>query len=227
MSDTATTGQTPTDPGTAAPAAEPTTLITEPAATPAVEQTQTEAPTDKPAEVDPNAKPEGEAEAKPEDKPAGAPETYEDFTLPEGVTLDAELGTDLKAIAKDLNLPQEQAQKLADLALKHGQKLANTQAEQLAAARNTWANESKADKEFGGDKFEANMAVAKKAADTYASDSLKALLDQTGLGNHPEIIRLFHKVGQTISEDRFDGGRSTHSAGQQTAAERLYGNKQT
>lgn len=219
MSDPVTTESAPIDSGNtpAAPAAD-TTLITS-AEKPAVEQTNPEAPADKPAEgEDPKAK---------EDKPQGAPEEYADFTMPDGVEFDAELGGDIKAIAKELNLTQEQAQKLADLGLKHGQKLTSTHAEQLAQARETWANEAKADKEYGGEKFGENMAVAKKAVDAYASPELKSLLNETGLGNHPEMIRLFHKVGLTISEDRFDGGRGTHNAGQQSAAERLYGNTKT
>ncbi len=221
MSDTVETGANPTESGTAAPAAE-TTLITS-AETPAAEQTPTEAPTeaptDKPAEGT-------ETEAK-KDEPQGAPEEYAEFTMPEGVEFDAELGGDIKAIAKELNLTQDQAQKLADLGLKHGQKAASTQVEQLAKARETWANEAKADKEFGGEKFGENMATAKKAVDAYASSALKDLLNQTGLGNHPEMIRLFHKVGQAISEDRFDGGRSAAQGSAQTAAERLYGNTKT
>lgn len=218
MTDSVATESTPTDSGTPVVPAAETTLITS-AETPAAEQTNTEAPAEKPAA-------EAATEAKTKE-PQGAPEEYADFTMPEGVTFDAELGGDIKAIAKELNLTQAQAQKLADLGLKHGQKVSSTHAEQLAQARETWANEAKADKEYGGEKFGENMAVAKKAVDAYASAELKDLLNQTGLGNHPEMIRLFHKVGLTISEDRFDGGRSTHSAGQQSAAQRLYGNTKT
>lgn len=223
MTDAVDTGSTPTDSGTVAPA---TTAPEAPAATtlaeaaPAAEQTQVQ-PADKPAdEVKTEAK-EGETEAKADDKP-GAPEEYGEFAMPEGIALDTELGGELKTIAKELNLTQEQAQKLADLGAKQAQKSQASHADALAAARETWANDAKADKEFGGEKFLENMAVAKKAVDAYASKDLKVLLDQTGLGNHPEMIRLFHKVGQTISEDRFDGGRRT-PVGAQTTAERLYG----
>ncbi len=58
---------------------------------------------------------------KPADKPAeekdqkqeGAPEKYE-FTVGEGVELDTEALKDFEPVARDLNLTNEQAQKLVD-----------------------------------------------------------------------------------------------------------------
>lgn len=220
MSDAATTGQTPTDPGTAAPTeaaaapAQGTTLL-DGAAAPEGEQ-QTQQP-DAAAEGSTEAK-EGEAEAKPQ----GAPEEYADFSLPEGYTLDAELGGELKTLAKELNLTQEQAQKLADLGAKQSSKFQSVQAEALKAAQETWAAEAKADKDYGGDKFGENIATAKKALDTFGNDALKTMLNETGLGNHPEVIRFFVKAGKAISEDRFVAGdRAPRVA---DAARVLYGN---
>jgi len=42
---------------------------------------------------------------KADDAPQGAPEAYEDFSVPEGVELDAELLGEFKNVAKELNLP--------------------------------------------------------------------------------------------------------------------------
>lgn len=47
-----------------------------------------------------------------DDVPAGAPESYEAFTLPEGATFEGESLEQFQSFAKDLNLSQEQAQKL-------------------------------------------------------------------------------------------------------------------
>lgn len=220
MSDPVATGSTPTEPS-ATPAAETTAPVN-----PAPEAKPAE-----PAVQDPNAQPaEKPAEAKPDDKPVektGAPEAYEEFKLPEGYSLDEELGGSLKEAAKEMNLTQEQAQKLADLGAKQAQKFQEQQATAIEKARGEWAESAKTDKEFGGDKFGDNLAVAKKAMEAYASPELKTLLNQTGLGSHPEFIRLMWKAGQAISEDRFDTGRSANaSAPSKTAADRLYGNKQ-
>lgn len=164
-------------------------------------------------------KAEGEKEGE---KPAGAPEAYEDFKTPEDIKLDPELAGELKALAKEFNLPQEQAQKVADLGAKLAQKMQANQAEVLKAAREEWASNARADKEYGGDAFDANMATAKKAVDQFVSPELKTMLNETGLGNHPELIRTFVKIGKAIKEDGYVGGKGMTSTPTQTIAQRLY-----
>lgn len=140
------------------------------------------------------------ADAKPEgDKPAGddKPTDYEPFQLPEGMAADEELLGEFKATAKELGLSQEGAQKLASLQAKFVSK----QAEAMANARAQWAEQSKTDKEIGGEALSENLGVAKKALETFATPELRQLLNESGLGNHPEVIRTFVRVGKAISED--------------------------
>jgi hypothetical protein len=165
-------------------------------------------------------KPDGD---KPGDKPAGAPEQYEDFTAPEGVKLDAEVSGEFKSLAKELNLPQETAQKVADLGVKLAQKWQAQQTAALGEAAAKWATDSQADKEFGGDKLQENLATAKKALDTFGSPELKTLLNESGLGNHPEVIRLLFKAGTAISEDRLVAGKSGTTPAA-TTAQRMFPN---
>lgn len=138
--------------------------------------------------------PAGEG-AKPDAKPA-TPETYE-LKGPEGMELDTEAVSEFSGIAKELGLDQAGAQKVADVAVK----MAQRQAEQHVRLVEGWAEQVKADKEIGGDKLEENLAVARKARDAFGSDELKQLLDSTGVGNHPAVVRFFYKVGKSISED--------------------------
>lgn len=79
----------------------------------------------------------------------------------------------------------------------------------LSAAKSEWIEQSKVDKEFGGDKLKENLAVANKALKAFGSPELVALFEQSGLGDHPEIIRVFYRAGKTISEDHFVGHDST------------------
>lgn len=134
-------------------------------------------------------------------KPEGAPEKYE-FKPTEGSTFDDAVLGAYSEVAKELNLPQDAAQKVLD---KMGPVIAARQAERISEARNQWSSESKADKEIGGAKFDENMAVAKRAREAFASKELVALLDATGLGDHPEVNRLFYRAGSAISEDGFVG----------------------
>lgn len=133
------------------------------------------------------------------DKPQGAPEQY-DFKPPEGKQFDAEIIGNFSEIAKELNLTQDAAQKLVDVM---GPKIAERQLAQIEAVRNEWANASQTDKEFGGDKLNENLAVAKKALDSFGTPELRSLLQESGLGNNPEVIRFMYRAGKAISEDTF------------------------
>jgi hypothetical protein len=174
---------------------------------------------DKPAG---DAKPEGDkpaADAKPEDKkpeddkPTGAPEKYEDFKLPEGMQADTPVMGEFATLAKELNLPQEAAQKLVDLAGKMQAGNVEQIQAHIEAQGEAWGNEARADKEFGGDKFDENLAVAKRALDQFGTPELKSLLVASKMGNHPEVLRFFYRAGQAISQDGFVPGRHGAPAG--------------
>jgi hypothetical protein len=134
---------------------------------------------------------------------APVPETYADFKLPEGETLPDDLVSDIKVLAKDLSLTQEQAQKVAEFNLKHTKAGAEKQQATLTGFREQWVAAAKVDKEFGGDKLAANLAVAKHGFTEFASPELRTMLDETGFGDHPEVVRMFFKIGQKLSGDTF------------------------
>lgn len=153
-------------------------------------------------------------------KAAGAPEKYEAFKAPEGATLDPGVMGQFEEAARELNLPQDAAQKMVD---KMAPIMAARQAEQLQAMRTSWAEESKADKEFGGEQLSANMAHAQKAMTQFATPELKALLNDSGLGNHPELIRFMVRAGKALGEDNIvNSGASNAGNSSRTAAEVLY-----
>lgn len=168
---------------------------------------------------------EGDDKNKADDKKPDqkAPEKYEDFKLPEGTEVDTELMGEFTTLAKDLNLTQEQAQKLAELGGKIALK-ANGPGDEaiIEQAKGVWGKEVLADKEIGGDKLAENLSVAKKTLDTFGTPALTELLNKSGMGNHPEVIRLFLKVGKQISDDNVlvSGNRSPSP---QNHADKLYG----
>lgn len=162
-----------------------------------------------------------EADEEAEEAATGAPEEYGDFTVAEGVVLDAAILDDFKAAAKELDLSQDKAQKLVDL----GVKMRQADAEAIVAIREEWVGQSKADTEFGGDKLDESLATAKRALDAFGSPALVEFLNSTGAGNHPEIIRLLVNAGKTVSEDSFvKGGKAPPGA--RDLASRLYGPKE-
>lgn len=165
------------------------------------------------------ATPAEPAEATPAAVVEGAPEKYE-FKAPEGKSYDANFLTAFEASAKEANLTQDVAQKMLEAM---SPKIAERQTEQIAAINQGWLDSSRSDKEFGGDALEQNLGIAKKALDKFGSPELNKLLAQTGLGNHPEVIRTFYKMGQQIKEDTFVSG-SAPAARSASVASVLYDN---
>jgi hypothetical protein len=65
-----------------------------------------------------------------------------------------------------------------------------------------WATTALADAEIGGtpEKLEANAQLAVTALKKFGADSLNEFLHTTGFGSHPEVIRVFSRIGKAMSE---------------------------
>lgn len=154
-------------------------------------------------------------------QPESAPEAYE-FKAPEGTQFDESVIGQFSEVAKELNLSQDAAQKLLD---KMTPALEARQAEAVQAIRTEWESTSKADREFGGDKLNENLSVAKQALEKFGSPELRTLLNESGLGNHPEVIRLLYRAGKALSEDGFVSSTGASSRAPKDAASALYPNQ--
>lgn len=150
----------------------------------------------------------------------GAPEKYE-FKPTEGVQFDDTVLAAYADVAKELDLPQDAAQKVLD---KVAPVLAQRQLESLRATHDGWVDSVKADKEIGGGKLDENLAIAKKALTTFGSPELVSFLRESGLGSHPEVVRFFLRAGKQISEDKMVTG-SSGTGGKKDAATALYPNQ--
>jgi hypothetical protein len=129
------------------------------------------------------------------------PDTYADFTMPEGMQLDETALTDAAPIFKELGLNQEQAQKVVDLYAAQVQAGSQKQIDDFNQLVSDWGDQSKNDSEFGGDKFDENVKVAQAAVAKYGTPELKQLLSDHGVGSHPEVVRFMVRVGHTLKED--------------------------
>lgn len=159
----------------------------EPAVDPAVDPSTV----DPAAPADPAADPSANAE----------PIEYTDFIVPEGIELDSEVLDEFKPFAQELKLDQDGAQKLVDMGSKLATKIHQAGIDNWQKQKDGWAEQSRADKEIGGKDFDANLGVAKAAIEAFGSPELQNILDVSGLGNHPEVVRVFHKIGKAISSD--------------------------
>lgn len=162
--------------------------------------------------------PEGDA-AKTETATVteGAPESYA-FVAPEGREYNPEVITAFSDVMRDLNLPQDKAQAALD---KLAPVLEAQHAQMLDKLRTEWATSAKADKEYGGDKFDENLGIAKSALDKFGTPALTEFLNESGLGNHPEVLRLMTRIGKAISQDTIITGNAA-PAQAKGAAQTLY-----
>lgn len=155
----------------------------------------------------------------------GAPEKY-DLKLPDGSLLEAGDIERIATYAKERGLSQDAAAEL----LKRESAAVSVHAERertkLKEQAKEWVGLAQSDKEIGGDKFQANVEVAKQALKEFGSEALLNTLKETGLGDHPEVIRLFYRIGKKMQNDTtiLTGGQPA-GTGKKDLAELLYGGK--
>jgi hypothetical protein len=165
--------------------------------------------------------------------------------IPEGFELNEEgLGSFKKFATEELGLSKENAQKMLNRHLESLQTSMGTHTEQLQAVRQEWAKESMNDKEFGGSALQENLTAAKRTMNSFSNPAVDAdgrpvlhtegtmkgqqmtavevLLNETGYGNHPEIIRVFHRAAQVLSQDHYVKGDMKPVEKKKTPAATMY-----
>jgi hypothetical protein len=152
--------------------------------------------------------------APPADAPAAPPAPVAlEVKFPEGFAADDALVGKFKPLAQELGLDSPKAQKLVDLFVEAQTAAAQKAEAEVERQHKVWTESLKADKEFGGAEFDASVQVARKAMVKFASPELRTFLEETGLGNHPELVRFAYRIGKSIAEDSVAG---TTGAGTQT-----------
>lgn len=132
-------------------------------------------------------------------------EVVYEFEIPQGIEVDQARLDQFKGLAKELGLTADAAKKVVAMEVARVQQAA----EQHLKTITGWADAVKSDKEIGGDKLAENLATARKAIDL-GPPELKELLNSTGLGNHPAVVKWALAVGKKLSEDAFvPGGKTT------------------
>lgn len=129
-----------------------------------------------------------------------------EIAVPEGMD---QFQEDIQGFSKDMQAwmmanPEasvaDALQEAANRQARVAAELMQAQKDQYETQVKEWDTAARSDKEYGGDNFDANVALAKKALEAFGNDELTQILDASGLGSHPEVIRAFVKVGRTIQE---------------------------
>lgn len=160
------------------------------------------------------------------------------LTMPEGVEPDGELLEALGADFKDLGLTNKAAQRLADKFIAVNQarveKHLSTPAGMYSALSHqffleqgtpdTWEGKAKVDTEIGGERWNSTKVNAQRVVNQFATPAFREVMNKTGFGNHPEVIRFVSKVGDAIKEDNPATGGAEGASKPAEAAYRLFPN---
>lgn len=150
---------------------------------------------------------DGEPSAEGEQAETAAPETYELNTGEENVLGDAGVET-LTELARNLDLSNEAAQQVHDMAAGLVQASQDAANEALAQQTQQWAQDVQADKDFGGDRFDATVADYQKVMHRFADAEFVDELKSTGFANHPGLVRMIARIGQVLGESKYVDGDS-------------------
>ena len=205
-----------------APAAPP--AAAEPAADPAPEPARGrpallsgEAPKEGATEGDPpvdgEKKPEGETKPgegeAPAEPPKPEPLVYEPPSVPDGVTLDTERLGQFDALVGTYQVPPEARQELVNLHTEtmraYAEHLSSEQHRVFRETRDGWVQAFENDPELGGNRRDTTLANALWARNALGGDEaqlqeLREMLEFTGAGDHPAMIRLLNNAALLLRE---------------------------
>jgi hypothetical protein len=175
-------------------------------------------------------------------RPQGAPESYQTWKVPDGYELDKGVIEEASPIFKELNLTQEQSQKLVDLYAKHSIKSAEdlhkgTQ-EFWEKTRADWRSELKRD-DTVGKLLDANgnfgpqsklVQTVNQALDGLQDPKLvsgfKDAMEFTGAGDNPHFVKVLYALAKQVTEGReyVRGEPARPNGGPRSAAAAMYPN---
>lgn len=168
---------------------------------------------------------QGQGSQNPAPQPQGAgaqentvPEKYE-YDVPE--TWDEAYKTKVEAIAKENKLNNEQMKKFAEMAQNEHQAFL----EQREKNMQGWVNELKQDPDFAGENYNQSVQYALmglKHVDP--KGELKSVLEESGYGSHPAVVKAMFKIGKMLDNDKI-AGKGSRSSSQSPVWERMYNNQ--
>jgi len=196
------------------PVTEPTVLGEAPKETPAVEAPKAPEGEVKTEVTEP---PKTESEGGQSEDPAPPPK-YDPFTLPEGIKLDdtkvgefTNLLAELEKSKADHSVVQQTGQKLVEFHINEVKSavegIQKYYQDSWDKQKTEWRESFLKDPDIGGNRFQTTVDAANTFIRTHGGSveqqtEFRALMDSSGLGNHPIMIRILANAGKAMSEGR-------------------------
>jgi hypothetical protein len=195
---------------------EDTTVLTTADTTTSTEASKTESTTAAPAtaKAPEGGKTEATTTTEAQTKPEIVPEKY-DLKPPKDSPLTEAEVLSTADMAKALGLTQEKAQNLLEQRSADRASFVQAQQEFVQQQVKGWEAATAKDPEIAGkdgSEFKQNVAYAKQVVGKYASPAMIKALNETGFGNHPELVRFMVRIGKAMKEDQFQTGSETNGS---------------
>lgn len=149
-------------------------------------------------------KPATKVDAKPASGEIKKAEPYA-IAVPEQYAklVDKESLKKFEALANELGVTAEQANKIAAMDFERRAAEVKSQFDMVEKQSQDWFASIKADKELGGDNLQATKANLDRFFAEFGDDAMRAELKALGMENHPGLVRMFSRVAEKfLNEDR-------------------------
>lgn len=151
---------------------------------------------------------EQEQAKEPEQQQQTAPEHYV-LKNANGEDVEPQELEMMSRMFKDVNLSQEQAQKLYSAYEKEQGSFIEQSQKEFNKMRDDWFNQTISDPQLGGQNIGQTKLCIKRVMQQCGNKELSEFLNKTGLGFNPAMVRFMTKVGELLGNDnRFVTGQA-------------------
>jgi len=140
----------------------------------------------------------------------GRPEEKTGYELNLDTAVNEEFVDWYKDKAFDLGLTQKQASKFANSYMELEKEQMEVRTNQQKSMQQDWVASIKAEY---GDNFDSKLGSAKRALTQFGGDDLTNYLNETGLGDHPAMVKAFANIGEQMGEGKYVDANSSASFG--------------
>lgn len=126
--------------------------------------------------------------------------------LAEDSKLHSDFVNEMTEFAKQHGLSNEAAQELVDWQNETVNEIIAKSQEFQEKQVEDWKQETINDPELGGEKLTEVSEYAKSVVKQFGNEAIIEMLNESGLGNHKEVVRFLSKIGRAMSNDNFVEG---------------------
>lgn len=139
----------------------------------------------------------------------GRPESAEGYglirpdNLPEYIPYDDGMEQSFRQAALTLNLSDAQAKGLFEW---YHENVRDAHSAVQEEREQQYAEAEKSLKQELGQKYGESLELARRAVRTFGGEEMAALLEESGLGNHPAVFRTFFNIAKAVADDTLVSG---------------------